>query len=333
MFDKISVCLPTYKSVAIIEPTLKSILAQSHKDFEIIIGNDYPQDHKELVALMDSYNDKRIKVESNEVNLGYPSNIKKVVARAENEILFFMCQDDRILDPDLFKKILQVFNENSEIGVITRPYYWFTEDVNKPNRVIPKWPKRVISLDDDEKDIRAMMDTVGQLSGLVFRKSLIRHNFGDHVFPAHAYPFYSIMRTHKCYFWPEFMVAVWTAASQTKHVSTIYSPAPTWSWVHMFETVLPEARYKKARDVGISLFANNHFGLVQIKNYGKLREVIADAYYLVKARKINLLRLRFWAVFLGVILVPKTLLIGMVNIYHNVIRKYHLRKLELARES
>ena len=325
--DKISVCLPVYKCLDFIESTLKPVLEQDFTNYEIIIGNDWPQDNVKLKELISKINDPRIRVISNKENLGYPGNIRQIVKHAQNEILFFLCQDDTVLDRSLFRKIIKVFNDDPSIGVITRPYYWYSDHPNSPNRHIPKCPQRVITLNDDPEVLRQMMNTVGQLSGLVFRKSLVRHNFHDHVFPSHAYPFYSIMRTHKCYYWPDYMIAVWTKVSQTKHKPRIYSPAPTWTWVIMFNTVLPEPEFEKARSTGIKLFTENHLGLVQIRNYGRIRDYFKDAYYLLKYNKFNLISAKFWFVFLGGLIVPRLFLIKMVDAYHNRISKIRFRRI------
>ena len=54
-FRALSVCIPTYKSIEVVKPTLDCLMAQTHKDFEIVIGNDSPADHEALRKLLDSY--------------------------------------------------------------------------------------------------------------------------------------------------------------------------------------------------------------------------------------------------------------------------------------
>ena len=129
---KLSVCVPTYKSLEYIDEALQSVLSQSFTDFEVIIGNDSPSDNEVLREKIKGYNDPRLKFYPNETNLGYPLNMRSCVEKATNEILFLMAQDDTLLSNRLFDNIVDIFSQNPEVGVITRPYYWFEDDIRQP---------------------------------------------------------------------------------------------------------------------------------------------------------------------------------------------------------
>jgi len=319
---KISVCIPTYKGIKLISDAVDSIISQTFQEFEVVICNDSQEDASELKRKLEKYKDKRIKLFQNKKNLGYPLNIKKTTDKAINDVVFLMAQDDIVLDKNLFKKVVAVLKKNPKIGAITRPYYWFNKSIKKPIRYIPKCEKRLIGSQDDKKYLVAVFETLGQFSSLVLKKSLITYDFKNEIFTAHIYPFLSILRTHPCYFWEDFTVAVRTSSSQTRFLSSIYCPSPTKTWVEMFQNVFPEKKFDKIRNVGIDHMTKHYVGLVQIKNYGLYKDLITDIYYLAKHRPLNLISPKFWVFVLGSLLIPRFILRKLVDWYKdNVVKK------------
>jgi glycosyltransferase involved in cell wall biosynthesis len=315
--------------VGVIKPTIESILAQTDGDFEIVVCNDSLDDHQQMAEALRSFADPRIRFLPNEKNLGYPLNMRKCIKEARSDVVFLMGQDDIILGRDVFERCNAILRERPDIGAITRPYYWFgEEDHLRPNRVTGVGCDRtVISIHDEDRYLNHYLETVSQLSGLVMRKSLITHDVHEHVFTAHVYPIMSIFKTHKIYFWPTFMIAVRTSSSQTRFLSTIYRPAPTGTWMQLFDTVYPEPQFANMRRVGREFFGTNYLGLVQIKNYGYYRDLFADVAALVRARPKNLLHPLFWGAVAGTALIPRFALRRMVDGYKSLVNRRRFRGL------
>jgi hypothetical protein len=282
----------------------------------VVICND-SEDHVALKSKLDGYDDPRIRFYPNEKNLGYPLNIRRCTELATRPFLFLMGQDDLILGQEVFAKFLDVFKKNKRVGVITRPYFWFDSDPTKPIRVVPLYHQRIICYDDSERTLRALLDTLGQLSGLMYRKELITHEFNEHVFPAHIYPFLSVLKTHGAYYWQDFTIAVRTSSSQTRFVSSIYHPSPTKTWMDMFHEVFPEDKFEGIRNIGIDHMGQNYVGLAQIRNYGYYKDLVSDIYYLVRYRPKNLLSPLFWVFAIGSLVIPKTILRMAVDRFKN----------------
>ena len=221
---ELSVIMPTYKAASFIEPTLKSIFKQKNCTFELVITNDSPEDHEELESVLKKYPKFEIRLIKNPKNLGYPLNVKKAASLGRSKVLFFMCQDDIILSPNTFARALDILSNNRDIGGITRPYYWYENDLRKPNRRSVSSPYSIIDI-HDRAGVEKVIQTVGQLSGLVMKRDAISVDFGPDTFTAHIYPFLSILKKKKIYFWPEDMIAVWAQHSQTKWKKSIYRPS------------------------------------------------------------------------------------------------------------
>jgi len=318
---KLSVCMPIYKGSSHLKEALNNILNQDFDNLEIIIGDDNPPEFeyeiKRTQEIIKSFDDPRIKYFKNKINLGYPKNLQKIVSKAQGDILFLMAQDD-LLAKGTLRKTHDAFFLDENIGVVTRPYFWFYENVKRPVRAVMPYGKNkdvVLSIWDGEKAVLKVLESVGQLSGLAYMKKYLEVPFHDDVFPAHIYPFLGIFKKHKCVFLKDFTVAVRIPTSQTRYVSSIYDKPPTLSWIEMFETVLREDDYKEIRNMCIKHYAQNFLGLIQIKNYSTFKNLIREILILLKFHPLNLLDIKFWFFSLGTILIPRNLLIWLVDNY------------------
>lgn len=326
---KFSICMPTYNGSSWIEETLKSILSQSFQNFEVIISDDCSKD--KTLEVIKKFKDKRIRIYRNQKNLGYGKNLQVLRKLAKGEILFLMGQDD-ILLKDALLKTYNAFLLGKEIGVVTRPYYWFNEDVKKPVRAIMPYDKNkdaVISIFDGKREVQKIFESVGQLSGLAYRRKYMDTDFHQETFPAHIYPFASITKKHKVVYLKDYTVAVRIESSQTRFKKSIYDISPTESWVKMFNSVYRERQYKEVREAGIEQMAKNFVGLVQLKNYSTFKNLLREIFILLKLRPANLLDPKFWFFSLGTILIPRKLLISLVDNYKNKILLRRLKNIKI----
>jgi glycosyltransferase involved in cell wall biosynthesis len=325
---KYSICMPVYNGEGVIKETLCHILSQSFSDFEIIVTDDNSSDN--TLGEVSSFNDKRIKIFKNEINLGYSRNLEACRRRCSNEIIFLMGQDD-ILAKDALLKTCKAF-EDDEVGAVTRPYYWFYEDIKKPVRaksVYSLEKDAVISINDSLESVVKVFRSLDQLSGLAFRRSFMHEPFHEDVFTSHVWPFAAIFKEHKIVYLKDYTIAVRILTSQTRSVSAIYKKSPMQSWKEMFDTVYREERFKTLRSYCIKNFvAKNYVGLAQIKNYSKLRYLVREIFLLIRYRWVNIFDLRFWAFALGALVMPRKLLIFLVDSFKNKVlskRLSHIR--------
>ena len=311
-----SVLIPTYNTEKIIGTTIRSILNQTFRDFELIIGDNASTDNTEKVVKR--FKDKRIKYFKNKKNLGYPGNLEACRKHATGEFIYLMGSDD-ILASSALEKTLNAFNMNEDIGIVTRPYFWFeNENIDKAVRVVEPLDKnndRIIGIFDDQKTFSKVFESVGQLSGLAYRRKWVDVPVYKDVFTAHIHPFLSVFKKHKCVFLKDQILAVRIMSSVTRTVSAIYEPSPTVTWVNMFKKVLRGKAYEVPRKWGIDHIARNYEGLVQIKNYARFPLFFVEAWHLVRFRPKNLLNPKFWFYFIGLTITPKSIVIPAVNYY------------------
>ncbi len=321
MKPRLSVCIPVYKGSEFLKNALDSIVQDTFKNYEIIVCDDTPcqlqGERKKIEKIVKSYKNLNVRYYKNSRNIGAQKNIQRLVKLAKNDRIVFLCQDDVFINNPL-QKIADAYTKYKTIGAVTRPYYWFDDNISTAVRAeLPISYKEdvLISLPTNEKYYTTILNSLGQISGLSYRKSFISIPFHNDIFPGHIYPFLGILKKHSCIFLKDFIVAVGIKSSQTRSNSTLYDKSPTLSWIKMFDTVFSEKQYKSLRTWGIEHIAKHYEGLVQIKNYGSEMAVLKEIKILLTHRWMNIFDIRFWLYAATTLVMPKILLRPLTDAY------------------
>jgi glycosyltransferase involved in cell wall biosynthesis len=310
-----SVVVFTYNRASLLRDCITSILSQSFLDFELIVSDNCSDDNTEEVSR--SFGDERIRYFRNESNLGLRGNLEAGTSHAVGEIVFLMGDDDILLQGALWLT-RDAFQMHQEIGLVTRPYYWFMESSSQPVRAVLPFDKNtdtVVTVDSDRGLIRALFATAGQISGLAFRRTLIRVAFHPDIFTTHLYLFADLLKQRPALILRDFTVAVRIGESMCRHNPEIYEKSPTESWMEMFRTIYPEPRFNRVLKLGKDMMAAHCEGFIQIRNYGTLRQLIREILVQVKYRPRNLVSPRFLAYALICLLMPPRFLAPLTDFY------------------
>ncbi len=320
-----SILIPVYKGSAYLKDALDSIYKQDFPFIEIIIADDNRLSDKEEIqktkTIISQFKDGRIKYIKNKINLGSQGNIKKLASLAKGDILFYLCQDDVLLDKAL-RITNDAFVKYKNIGAVTRPYFWFEDDISRPVRAVfpPDQTKdTILSIFDGENAVQYIFGSVGQISSLAYRKNFIETPFNTDIFPGHIYPFAGILKKHNCVFLKDFTVAVRIKSSQSRTISSIYHESPLGSWVKMFNTVYKEKKYETVRKQGIKHIATHYEGLVQIKNFGPKGALIREIGTHLRTFRGSLFQPKFWFFVLITVPLPKKLLLFLSDTYKRIV--------------
>lgn len=107
----VSILIPTFNRVELIEETINSALNQTYNNIEIIINDNYSTDGTwELLEHL-SLKDKRIKIYQNEKNVGPVLNWIKCLNKAEGRFSKILYSDD-LIDSDYIYKAVKAFEDN-----------------------------------------------------------------------------------------------------------------------------------------------------------------------------------------------------------------------------
>lgn len=128
---KFSVTVPAYKS-KFLSNCIDSILAQTYKNFELIIVNDAsPQD---LDNIVNSYHDPRIRYYKNKVGFGAEhvvGNWNKCLEYAIGDYVICMGDDDRLL-PNCLEEYIKLIKKHPGLGL----YHARLMDIDENNNII-----------------------------------------------------------------------------------------------------------------------------------------------------------------------------------------------------
>jgi len=118
----ISVLLPVYNAESFLNEAIDSILAQSYKNFELLIINDGSTDSSEKI--IQSYSDSRIVYIKNSRNIGLIKSLNKGIQQAKGKFIARMDADD-VSMTDRFELQLKAFEENKSAVVVSSDYFSF----------------------------------------------------------------------------------------------------------------------------------------------------------------------------------------------------------------
>ena len=115
---KVSIVLPIYNAESTLKRTLESLMDQSLQDFEIVACIDGSKDHS--LNILQSFNDERIKIIINEVNMGLGRTMNRLVyyCHPDSEFIAIAEQDDWYY-PYRLQKQVEVMEADEEIGLVS----------------------------------------------------------------------------------------------------------------------------------------------------------------------------------------------------------------------
>ncbi len=117
----VSICIPSYNAEETIGKTIRSILAQTYRNLEIIVVDNASTDS--TLSILNQFNDKRIKIYKNRKNIGAERNWNVCIELAQGEYIAIFHADD-IYDSTIVEKQLKILKGDNEIkAVFTRAKY------------------------------------------------------------------------------------------------------------------------------------------------------------------------------------------------------------------
>lgn len=129
MDPTVSVCIPTYRGAEYLGRAIESVLAQTFRDFELLVIDDNSPDDAE--AIVARYKDPRLRYLRNETNLGPEDNWNRCLKESRGRYFKLLPQDDilaesclerqvEILEKDAKQQIALVFCARAVIDAADR---------------------------------------------------------------------------------------------------------------------------------------------------------------------------------------------------------------------
>jgi len=111
---KVSFVVPCYKLAHLLPECVESILAQTHRNLEVLIMDDCSPDDTSAVAR--SFNDARVRHVRNDPNLGHLRNYNKGISLASGDYIWLISADDRLRRPYVVQRYVAAMEANPRLG-------------------------------------------------------------------------------------------------------------------------------------------------------------------------------------------------------------------------
>jgi glycosyltransferase involved in cell wall biosynthesis len=111
----ISVCIPTYNAAPWIAATIDSVLAQTRRDFELVILDDCSAD--DTLSIVRQYDDPRIRLLVHERNQGAEASWNRLLAEARGRFMKLLCCDD-LIHPTCLEAQAAILEDPTHAGVV-----------------------------------------------------------------------------------------------------------------------------------------------------------------------------------------------------------------------
>ncbi len=119
---EISIVMPAYRHAEFMREAVESVLAQTYKNFELIIVIDGPDPDTREIADSCAAEDERIKIVQLEKNGGVANARNTGVKRAEGEYIAFLDNDDKWLPRKLEMQIEHIKQTDASLSCTAQRY-------------------------------------------------------------------------------------------------------------------------------------------------------------------------------------------------------------------
>lgn len=123
---KIAVCITTYNSAAYLERCISSVLAQTYKDFRLIIVDDGSTDNTKDIII--GFSDERICYKKNPRNFGIAASRNECIKQLEGEEYVFFTDADCYVDKKWLENGLKIYEQDQKTICVNGKTVYVSEE-------------------------------------------------------------------------------------------------------------------------------------------------------------------------------------------------------------
>jgi glycosyltransferase involved in cell wall biosynthesis len=112
---RVTVAIPTYNRPAMLAEAIESVLAQTYRDFCVLVADNASTD--ETPEVVSAYGDERISYVRRPENVGLFENFQQSLQQVETEYALLLCDDDQ-LRPEFLEATVDVLDRQPRTGVV-----------------------------------------------------------------------------------------------------------------------------------------------------------------------------------------------------------------------
>lgn len=165
----VSVCIPVYQGEQFLGETIRSVLDQTYRDFELVVLDNASPDRSGVIAR--SFADRRVRVERNRTVLTQPDNWNRAVQLCRAPLVKLVCADD-LIHPRCLELEVGPMEADPGLAVVAARRHMIDEQ----SRVIV--PRRGLSglvgvhsgVEVARRVVRNGANPIGEPGGVLFRR-------------------------------------------------------------------------------------------------------------------------------------------------------------------
>ena len=116
MAERVTVCIPTYARTRWLAEAIESVLAQTFRDFVVLVGDDAtPGDA--VRPFVEHYDDPRVRFVRFEENAGIVGNFNRLLELSETDYVLQIGDDDAI-HPELLAETVAALDRDPRVGLV-----------------------------------------------------------------------------------------------------------------------------------------------------------------------------------------------------------------------
>jgi glycosyltransferase involved in cell wall biosynthesis len=165
----VSVCIPVYRGEQFLAETIRSVLDQTYRDFELVILDNASPDDSGRIAR--SFGDRRIRVETNSTTLPQPENWREAVRLCRGPLIKLVCADD-LLHPRCLEYQVGPMEADPGLAVVAARRHMIDERsrVLVPRRGLTGLTGVRSSVEVARHVVRNGANPIGEPGGVLFRR-------------------------------------------------------------------------------------------------------------------------------------------------------------------
>jgi glycosyltransferase involved in cell wall biosynthesis len=165
----VSVCLPVYNGERFLAETIRSVLDQTYRDFELVVLDNASTDRSGAIAR--SFGDPRIRIERNRETLPQADNWNRIVELARGPLVKVVCADD-LLHPRCLELQVGPMDSDPGLAVVAARRHMIDEQsrVLVPRRGLNGLVGVRTGVEVARRVVRSGANPIGESNNVLFRR-------------------------------------------------------------------------------------------------------------------------------------------------------------------
>jgi glycosyltransferase involved in cell wall biosynthesis len=314
-----SIVIPTYNRARYLAGSIRLLLRQSFRDFEIIVSDNHSTDKTE--SIMQGFRDTRIRYFRNSTNIGAVKNQQRAIRYAKGEYLLLLGDDDYLLFDSCLKQLHDLIRRTHVGFIRIRLLEQYKDGMQLVQQLQRATEDFAIAPTDDALKILQFLDEtlVSMMTGLVIKNNKwIKLDFLDTLDTPWIPLIYKTIQEYGGYFASHiYSVVRWSVDPGQRGAYEAYMVRNSRIALEPeLRFVIQETKFEDKNNVRKFILLRYVGNIPAIKLYTNNINCLRLVRRLLELDHSFVYSLRFWLLFIGSLLIPKQGFILIRTLWH-----------------